>query len=406
MGKLTALKVRSLSSEGRLARHADGGNLYLAVTGKGHAKWTLRYMIAGNAREMGLGAYSATGDGGRTLAEARDAAECARRLLKSGIDPVEHQKEATLPKTVRTFNAVAEEYVSAHEAGWKNTIHRNQWRSTLSTYAYSIIGSTPIEKIDTDSVLKCLQPIWSTKTETAGRVRGRIERILSYAIARGWREGPNPALWRGHLDTMLPKRSKIAPVVNHSALPWPEIASFMSALRKHRSTSARALEFTILNASRTGEVLGARWCETDLTKATWTIPASRMKAGKEHRVPLSNASLSILNEMALQRCDNGDGYVFPGQKPNKPLSQMAMEMQLRRMKRRDITVHGFRSAFRDWCSETTNSPTAVAEAALAHTIGDKVEAAYRRGDLFDKRRELMREWADYCATPAEGQPAG
>ena len=240
MGKLTALKVRSLWSEGRLARHADGGNLYLAVTGKGHAKWTLRYMIAGKAREMGLGAYSATGDGGRTLAEARDAAERTRRLLKSGIDPVEHQKEAALPKAVRTFSAVAEEYISAHEAGWKNTIHRNQWRSTLSTYTYSIIGSTPIEKIDTDSVLKCLQPIWSTKTETAGRVRGRIERILSYAIARGWREGPNPALWRGHLDTMLPKRSKIAPVVNHSALPWPEIASFMSVLRKHRSTSGRA----------------------------------------------------------------------------------------------------------------------------------------------------------------------
>ena len=363
-------------------------------------------MIAGNAREMGLGAYSATGDGGRTLAEARDAAERNRRLLKSGIDPVEHQQMAAIPKAVRTFDAVSEEFISAQEPSWKNQIHRNQWRSTLNTYVYPIIGGEPIETIDTNAVLRCLQPIWSTKTETAARVRGRIERILSYAIARGWREGPNPALWRGHLDTMLPKRSKIAPVVNHSALPWSEIASFMTILRKRRSTSARALEFTILNASRTGEALGARWCEIDLTTATWTIPASRMKAGKEHRVPLSNASLSILNEMVLQRCGNGDGYVFPGQKPNKPLSQMAMEMQLRRMNRRDITVHGFRSAFRDWCSETTNFPTMVAEAALAHTIGDKVEAAYRRGDLFDKRRELMREWANYCGTSAECQPTG
>ncbi|MEO3475760.1 site-specific integrase [Roseomonas sp. CAU 1739] len=298
-------------------------------------------------------------------------------------------------------------YTAAHEAGWRNAKHRAQWTSTLTTYAFPHIGSMGLEEISTDDVLRCLQPIWTAKSETATRVRGRIESVLDYAIARGWRTTPNPARWRGHLANLLPPPSKVAKVEHHAALPWQQMGDFMARVRAQSGTAARALEFCILTATRTGEALGARWSEINLEAAVWTVPADRMKAGREHRVPLSGAALAVLAFMAPLHSKSGDAPVFPGQAKGKPLSNMSMLMLLRRMKRRDLTVHGFRSAFRDWCEEATSTPHSVAEAALAHAIGDKVEAAYRRGDLFAKRATLMEEWATFCGKgAAEGDRAG
>lgn len=403
--KLTAAAAKALVAKGQPARHAAGDNLYLAVTGAGAAKWTFRFMLAGRARELGLGVYDADGRRGVTLAGAKAAAEEARRLLREGIDPVEHRKAQARLRTQeaaqgQTFQEVADLLLAAHEAGWRNAKHRQQWRRTLETYAFPEIGHLPVSQIGTEEVLRVLQRdgLWTSKPETAARLRGRIEAVLSYATARGWRTGTNPATWRGHLSTMLPKRSKIAAVEHHPALPWQEIGQFMTHLRRHRATAARALEFLILTASRTGEVLGAKWCEIDLEGGVWTIPANRMKAQREHRVPLSDAALAILRVMEPPGAKNPDSYVFPGQKPGAPLSQMSMAMLLRRMNRTDITVHGFRSSFRDWCEEATSTPHTVSEAALAHTIGDKVQAAYRRGDLFRKRAELMESWAAFCGS--------
>ncbi|MBL6457842.1 tyrosine-type recombinase/integrase [Belnapia sp. T6] len=426
MAKLTATAVKALVAKGKPGAHADGGNLYLRVAGPGSAKWTLRYMRSGKAREMGLGACDPEGRDGVTLAQARIRAEEVRAVLRQGLDPLEERKAATEAEkqakaaaeaATRTFRDVAEMHVSAHEAGWRNEKHRAQWRSTLEAYAYPVMRELPVAAIETDHVLRVLQPIWTEKPETASRVRGRIEAVLSYATARNWRQGENPARWRGHLDHLLPRRSKVATVENHAALPWQQIATFMGALQGISATAARALEFTILTACRSGEVLGAKWSEIDMEAAVWTVPASRMKAGREHRVPLSSAALGVLAQMAPLRPAKGDTYVFPGQVKGKPLSNMAMLMLLRRMnpevegeppRWRDgrsgsaITAHGFRSSFRDWCEEATSTPHAVSEAALAHTIGDKVEAAYRRGDLFQKRAALMQEWADFCGwEPAE-----
>lgn len=416
MAKLTANAVKSLVAKGKPGAHADGGNLYLRIAGPGSGKWTLRYMLAGKAREMGLGACDPDGKDGATLAKARVRAEEARVVLRQGIDPLDHRK-ALAEADSRTFRDVAEMHLGAHEAGWRNPKHRAQWRSTLETYVYPVMGALPVGEVGTDHVLRVLQPIWTGKTETAARVRGRVEAVLSYAAARGWRPGENPARWRGHLDHLLPRRSKVATVENHAALPWQQMSRFMAALRASRPTAARALEFAILTACRSGEVFGARWFEIDLDAALWTVPAGRMKAGREHRVPLSTAALEVLQEMARLRPADGSRYVFPGQVAGKPLSTMAMLMLLRRMnpeaggspaRWRDarsgsaITPHGFRSSFRDWCEEATSTPHAVAEAALAYTIGDRVEAAYRRGDLIQKRAALMQEWADYCAkAPAE-----
>ncbi len=303
-----------------------------------------------------------------------------------------------------------------HRASWKNPVHARQWPATLESYVYPVLGALPVQAVDAGLVMQVLEPIWAAKPETASRVRGRIESILDYAAARGWRESENPARWRGHFDKLLPAPSKAkravrqttGPEEHHAALPYAEIAAFLAELRRQPGMAARALEFLILTAARTGEVIGARWEEFDLTAKVWTIPADRMKAGKEHRVPLSDAALAIVAELAKERrgdpgSEAGKGFVFAGGVAGRPLSNMAMLVLLRRMKRDDLTVHGFRSTFRDWAAERTGFPAEVAEMALAHTVADAVERAYRRGDLFEKRRQLMDAWAMFCTTsPAAG----
>jgi integrase len=409
-GKLTVAAVRSLVAKGRPGRFADGGNLYLAVTGPGAAKWTFRFMRDGRAREMGLGSADANGSHGRTLAQARGDAELARKLLREGHDPVERRQAAARARAEadargQTFGMVVEQYLASHSAGWSGARHAEQWRASVVTYANPTLGDMEIATIGTNDVLRVLQPIWTVKPEMASRVRGRVEAVLSYAAARGWRPSENPARWRGHLANLLPRRSKVAAVEHHAALPWQDIGAFVARLRGQRATTARALEFAILTACRSGEVLGARWSEVDLDGAVWTVPAARMKAGREHRVPLSNAALAVLRGMLPLRPVDGDGYVFPGRKGGASLTPMSMMELLRRMGRGDLTVHGFRSTFRDWAEETTATPHAVSEAALAHAVSNQVEAAYRRGDLFAKRRALMAEWADYCAkAPAAVAP--
>jgi integrase len=302
-----------------------------------------------------------------------------------------------------TFRAVTNAYLAAHEAGWRNPKHRAQWRATLKTYVFPHFGELPVADVNTGHVMAALEPIWREKAETASRLRGRIEAVLDYAAARGWRTGENPARWRGHIANLLPRRSKIARVEHHAALPWQDISAFLIDLRSRDGLGARALEFAILTAARTGEVLGARWSEINLDEAVWTVPAKRMKAGQEHRVPLSDAALAIVRALLpLRPADDAEGkaFVFPGARRSRPLSGMAMLMLLRRMGRADLTAHGFRSTFRDWAAECTGYAREVAEAALAHTLRDKVEAAYRRGDLFEKRRRLMDDWAAFCARPA------
>jgi integrase len=406
--RLTVAKIRALVAKGEPRRHADGGNLYLQVTGPGRALWSFRFMLRGKSREMGLGVADPEGRGGGvTLAEARERAAEAIRLLRGGHDPIERRRDADAEATreraaSRPFRDVAELYISSHEAGWRNAKHRWQWRATLDRYAGPVMGDLAVSEVGTEHVLRVLQPIWTEKPETAARLRGRIECVLDYATARGWRTGENPARWRGHLANLLPARSRVARVVHHAALPWQEVAAFMARLRRHEATAARALEFTILTAARTGEVIGARWSEIDIAGAVWAVPAERMKTHKEHRVPLSSAALAVLRHMAPLRPAEGDGFVFPGLRRGRPLSNMAMLKLLQRMRRGDLTTHGFRSTFRDWCEEVTSTPHAVAEAALAHAILDKVEAAYRRGDLFAKRAALMDEWAEFCAKVPAG----
>ena len=337
-----------------------------------------------------------------SLAEAREhAAEC-RQLRKQGIDPIESRRAAKAERLVTaakamTFDQAAEAYIAAHRAGWRNPKHAAQWKATLATYASPVFGKLSASSIDTGLVLKALEPIWTAKPETAGRVRGRIEAVLDWTTARGYRTGENPARWRGHLDKLLPARSKVRKVKHHSALPYTELPGFLAALREQPGTSARALEFTILTAARTSETVGARWPELDLSSKVWTVPAERMKAGREHRVPLSAAALSILQRMEDVR--EGD-LVFPGDQ-RTGLSNMAMLMLLRRMGRDDLTVHGFRSTFRTWAADCTSFPREVIEAALAHLFGDATEQAYQRSDLFQKRRRLMDAWAAYCAQTAE-----
>jgi integrase len=298
-----------------------------------------------------------------------------------------------------TFRQVADRYIAAHEAGWNNDKHRYQWRQTLDI-ACEQIGKTPVASIDTGAVMRVLEPLWQQKTETASRLRGRIESVLDYAAARGWRTGDNPARWRGHLAKLLPAPRKIAKPEHHAALPWAEIGAFMVDLRDEDNVAARALEFAILTAARNGEALGATWAEIDIQARVWTVPASRMKAGKEHRVPLSDAALRVLEAMAPLRDDQAGGWVFPGLRRGKPLAGISPMALLRRMQRDDLTVHGFRSTFRDWAAEATNHPREIAEKALAHTVRDETERAYQRGDLLEKRRRLMEDWARFCARPA------
>jgi integrase len=416
-GRLTALAVER--AKNKPGMHPDGGGLYLQVTANG-ASWVYRFMLNGRAREMGLGPLSLFG-----LKDARAKALDARRLRHSGTDPIEARKAERLAgrlleaKTI-TFRECADAYIKAHRAGWRNAKHASQWEATLATYAAPIIGTLPVQAIDTSLVTKVLEQVvqtgsdrssrsactlWGAKSETASRLRGRIEAILDWAKVRGYRDGENPARWRGHLDKLLPAKAKVRKVKHHAALPYDKLPAFMDALGDVEGIAARALEFAILTAARTGEVIGSRWSEVKWPEKIWTIPADRMKAAKEHRVPLPARALEILSDMK-GLCANGqekiEDFIFPGAKTGKSLSNMAMDMLLRRMNS-DVTVHGFRSTFRDWASERTDFPNEVIEMALAHTISSKVEAAYRRSDLYDKRRKLMEAWASYCATPRAGR---
>ena len=393
VGRLTALKVAKVKKPGM---YSDGAGLYLQVTGDGESKvaksWIYRFTLRGRSREMGLGSLSLFG-----LAEARAKAAQCRRLTYEGIDPIESRRaqrtQAALEAaTSLTFKDCTEQYIAAHRAGWRNAKHAAQWSATLKTYAEPVIGILPVQKIDTALVMKILEPLWSKKPETASRLRGRIEAVLDWAAVRGHRERENPARWRGHLDKLLPARAKVRKIKHHAALPYDELPAFMAVLRSQEGTAARALEFLVLTAARTGEVIGAQPAE--MKDKVWTVPTDRMKGGKEHRVPLSAPALTIVEKM---RDDYEGAFVFPGGKRDKPLSNMAMLALLERMGRSDLTAHGFRSTFRDWAAECTSYPSEVVEMALAHTINSKVEAAYRRGDLFEKRRLLMAEWAKFCA---------
>lgn len=380
--------------------YADGDGLYLRVnTDAGQCSWVLRYMLHGKARWMGLGPYPLI-----SLADARNRSRDARRLLVDKIDPIsvrqdERAKAKQEVANRKTFAECAADFIDAHKASWKNDKHAAQWPSTLKMYAYPVIGTLPVRSIDTALVLKVLKPIWNEKPETAKRLRGRIEKVLEAATVAGYRTGPNPARWQGHLEHMLAKPSSIRAVKHHEALPYGDLPDFMTELRRQEGTAARALEFLILTAARTGEVLGAQWSEIDLAAKLWTVPAARMKASKEHIVPLSPRAIEILE--SVRPAGNLGGYVFPGRDGKKPLSNMAFLMLLRRMGHADLTGHGFRSTFRDWAGDRSAFDTQTIEFALAHGISDRTEAAYRRGTAIGKRGQLMSHWADYCTSPVE-----
>lgn len=395
---LTAKGVESKTEPGY---YADGGGLYLRVSKEGKRNsagvktWAFLFTIAGRAREMGLGPVSDI-----SLAEARDLALELRKQIRQGLDPIDARQKAREAQAKEeskriTFADAAKKYIDAHRASWKNAKHADQWTNTVATYVTPTLGRLSVADIDTDLVVSVLEPIWTTKNETACRLRGRIEKILDWAKTSKFRTGDNPAQWKGNLETLLAKPSKVQKVKHHTALPFPETGSFIKELRKQQGMAAMALEFTILTACRTGETIGATWDEIDLDEKVWTIPAERMKAEKEHRIPLSDRAIEILKATTI---DERTGYVFPAPKAGKPLSNMAMLALLSRMKRDDLTVHGFRSTFRDWAGETTSFPREVIEHALAHLLKDKAEASYARGTLFDKRRLLMDHWAAFCAT--------
>jgi integrase len=379
--RLSARAVASITQPGR---HADGGNLYLNVTAAGGRSWVFMYRFGSRQREMGFGS---THD--LPLARARELAAKCRRNLAARKDPMSVRQA---PK-IATFGQCADQFIDTMQSAWRNEKHRAQWCMTLSTYAKSL-RSIAVDQITTEDVLRVLKPLWITKPETASRLRGRIEAVLDAAKAQGLRLGENPARWRGHLENLLPRRPKLSRG-HHQALPLKDLPDFMLKLRSARSVSARALEFAILTAARTGEVLGARWSEMDVDAGVWTIPAERMKAGREHRVPVSVAAKAILKQM--RESTQGGEFVFPGAKQGRQLPAMALHIAMRRLEA-GATPHGFRSTFGDWAAEATSFPHEVCEMALAHTIANKVEASYRRGDLFEKRRLLMEAWASACGT--------
>ncbi|MGO9401026.1 MAG: tyrosine-type recombinase/integrase [Xanthobacteraceae bacterium] len=389
--KINRLNARAVVTATKYGRHADGAGLYLSVSPNGGRRWVFLFRWHGKPTEIGLGSARDV-----TLARARELASQARAKLAEGINPRDARRPAR--GATATFGECADRVIDAMRPSWRSGKHAGQWEMTLREYA-APLRRLPAEKITTDDVLSVLKPLWNQKPETASRLRGRIERVLDAAKAQGLRNGENPARWRGHLNQLLPKRQRLTRG-HHAAMPYAALPAFVSDLRARQATAALALEFAILTAARSGEVLGARWDEFDLNHAAWTIPAARMKAGREHRVPLSKRSLEIVTTM--QEACNGD-FVFFGQNAGKPLSMMSLSMVLRRMKIEGVTVHGFRSAFRDWAAECTNFPNEVCEAALAHVVQNKAEAAYRRGDLFDKRRKLMDAWAAYCSTPESGK---
>jgi integrase len=375
------LSARTATTLTRPGRHSDGGGLYLNVTESGAKSWLFMWKVAGKRREIGLGPLRDV-----PLGRARELAADARQHVLEGRDPAASREK---PK-VMTFGEAADALVESMAPSWRNEKHKAQWGMTLRVYCEPM-RAKPVSEITTEDVMRVLRPIWQTKAETASRLRGRIERVLDYAKTHGMRSGENPARWRGHLDAALPKRQKLTRG-HHKAIPYEQVPAFMARLREMEGISPRALEFTILTATRTGEVIGAKWNEVDLAGKLWTIPAARTKVAREHRVPLSGRAVALLEELREVRVSE---YVFPGGRVGKPLSNMAMETVMRRMKR-DETVHGFRSAFRDWVGEETPFPREVAEAALGHLVGDAVERAYRRGDALEKRRSLMEAWADHC----------
>jgi integrase len=387
INKLSARFVQTTQKPGKVA---DGGGLYLQVSKTGSKSWLFRFMLNGCSREMGLGSVNRV-----SLAKAREqAAEC-RMLLGNKIDPIEYRissrkSEEDGSKVIR-FKEAALRYIEAHEISWKNKKHASQWRNTLQTYVFPVFGELDVSAIKTDDVVEVLYPIWKAKTETAARIRGRIERILDWAAVSGFRSGENPARWNGHLQNLLPAQASIRTVQHHKAMPYDDLPAFINSLKELQGISAKALEFLIYTATRTSETIGARWLEIDLKNEAWTIPAERTKTNSEHRVPLSQPALSLLNSLYAS---GHETFVFPSDNRSRGLSDMAMLQVLRRMSI-PYTVHGFRSSFRDWTAEQTDVQREVAEQALGHAIGNKVEAAYRRSDLFEKRRALMDNWARF-----------
>lgn len=378
-GRLTARKVATAKP----GKHSDGGNLYLIVSDTGSRKWVMRFTWRGGAKEMGLGSANDV-----PLVDAREKATDARRTLAKGLNPIEKRKR---DDGVPTFGATADAVCETLAAGFRNEKHKAQWLMTLKTYG-APLRPKPVDTISTEDVLAVLKPIWADKPETASRLRGRIEKVLDAAKAKGHRSGENPARWRGHLDHLLPKPLKLTRG-HHAAMAYDQVAAFVVDLREREATAALALEFCILTAARSGEVLGLRRAEIDFDKKIWTVPANRMKAGREHRVPLSTRALAIVKGLAKA---HGGDFIFAGQTRGKALSNMAMDMMLRRMEREDVTVHGFRSSFRDWAGNVSSFPREIAETALSHVVGDKVEQAYRRSDALEKRRKLMDAWAAFC----------
>ncbi|CDG55188.1 MULTISPECIES: tyrosine-type recombinase/integrase [Halomonadaceae] len=394
MGKLTTKGVQKLVKESNHGMTNDGDGLYLKIGKGGGASWIYRFRWNGRLRDMGLGSYA-----DKTLSNARESAAENRKLVKQGIDPLAVREQKNEKKSVTvTVTHCAARYIQSHRRSWRNAKHARQWVSTLKTYVRPVIGNLPVEEVTTQDILKILTPIWTVKNETAKRVQGRIENILDFAAAHEYRDQVNPARWRGHLDKLLAKPSRVQKVNHHPAMPYDQVATFIGSVQLYKSMSSKALLFLILTATRTSEVLNAEWKEIDIGKATWQIPAERMKANREHRVPLSKQAIDLL--LSLSRV-KGNSFIFPGMKAGRPLSNMSLLQFMRGLgygpsgEKGNYVPHGFRSSFRDWTGEVTSYPRDVAEMALAHAIENKVEAAYRRGDLFEKRRAMMQHWADY-----------
>lgn len=393
------LSAMAITKKTKPGTYADGGGLWLQVTESGSKSWSFRFMLNGRAREMGLGPAHTI-----DLAAAREKARGNRELLLQRIDPIErrrneHASQMLAASSAKTFDDCAEAYIAAKRPGWSNPKHADQWTNTLKAYASPEFGALPVQAVDTEAIVRALNKIWTQKTETATRVRQRIEAVLDWAAVSGFRKGDNPARWSGHLEHKLTDPAKLKDVVNLPALPHKQIADFLVGLRQQPGVAARALEFMVLTACRTGEVRGALWTEIDFDEKAFEIPAARMKAKRDHRVPLCDRAIEILTELQAASPEDQQ-HVFAGGKAGKGLSDGALLALLKRMARTDITPHGFRSTFRDWAADCTSYPHEVQEMALAHTIKNKTEGAYRRGDLFDKRRQMMTDWQRYCETVA------
>jgi integrase len=399
--KLSATKVGR--TKGPAILH-DGGGLYLRIAASGAKSWVYRYALNGKRHDMGIGPYPLY-----SLAEARQKALEHRKLRHEGIDPLEQRRsqraaQRLVEARTKTFRECAEDYFNSNKAGWRNTRHRDQWWTSLETHVFPTIGELPVQAIDTALVMRVLKPFWTKKPETASRVRGRIETVLDAAKALGFREGENPARWRSHLENLLPRKNRLRRVEHHAALPYSEVPEFFAALQGHGGIPAYAIQFAILTAARSGEVLRAVWGEIDLDAKVWTVPANRMKGHREHRVPLSTVAIAVLKAVTplaptKNRAPLPHAPVFSGRRRGLPMWDVTLRNTAKRVWRGDFTIHGFRSCFSDWSAERTAYPREVVEMALAHAIKSRVEAAYRRGDLFEKRRQLMDAWAKFCTTP-------